>query len=306
MKYQKKRKAELLIGLWNQCNNRCRFCYNQTLLHLPLDLNAHLKMCNDLLHSNFIENFDYLRFLGGELFDGSMDKLGVTNEYLKIIQSSLELLKTGKIEKINFLTNLIYENRDELKQTLEMFEREGLIDKIELSTSYDIVGRFNYPNSEKWWWDNIKWINTNYPKMKIDIGIIMTQPFITMVTKDWLDWFCDRIKNRYIYLIELDTAILRCDKEHSPFKDLFPKRSDFLIFLKNLKQWNYYDLLIKPDGSDPWSNVDSIQLVHLEEFPFPVFKNQHFLLEQRETFKEDGYIDSDVPLFDDVKKMLQF
>lgn len=305
MKYQKKRKAELLIGLWNQCNNRCKFCYNQTLLHLPLNLDAHLNMCNDLLHSNFIENFDYLRFLGGELFDGSMEKLGVTNKYFEIIESSLELLKSNKIEKINFLTNLIYANRSPLEKTLKIFENAGLIDKIEISTSYDIVGRFA-GMSESWWWDNINWINTTYPNMKIDIGIIMTQPFITNVTKEWLDWFCNRIKNEYIYFIELDTAILKCDKEHSPFKDLFPKRNDFLIFLKNLKSWGYYDLLIKSDGSDPWSNVDSIQLVHLEEFPFPIFKNQHFLLEQRKAFREDGYIDSDVPLFDDVKKMIKF
>ena len=303
MKYQKKRKAELLIGLWNQCNNRCRFCYNQTLLHLPLDLETHLNICDDLLHSNFIECFDYLRFLGGELFDGSMDKLNVVDKYFKIIYSSLELLKAGKIEKINFLTNLIYQDRHELQQTLEIFEKEGLINKIELSTSYDVSGRF-YGFSEKWWWDNIEWINKTYPNMKIDIGIIMTQPFITMVTKDWLDWFCGRIKNEYVYFIELDTAILKYDKEHSPFRDLFPKRGDFLKFLKNLKEWNYYNLLIKDDGSDPWSNVDSIQFVHLEEFPFPVFKNQHFLLEQRETFREDGYIDSDIPLFDDVKKVL--
>ena len=31
-----------------------------------------------------------------------------------------------------------------------------------------------------------------------------------------------------------------------------------------------------------------------------------FLLDERRTFLEDGYIDSDVPLFNDVKKVLEY
>ncbi|MBR2247621.1 MAG: hypothetical protein IJ880_11495 [Bacilli bacterium] len=304
MKYPKERKAELLIGLWNHCNNRCAFCYNQTLFDLPKNLQQHLDMCKDMLKSNFMNDFDYLRFLGGELFDGSMEKLNVKKDFFELMDLTINLLKENKLEKVNFLTNLIYDDNTLFKETLSLFAKNNLINKVELSTSYDVFGRFHRLNSEDWWWNNIKWINDTYPDMPIYIGIIMTQPFITTVTKDWLDDFCSSIKNQHIYFIELDTAILKRDKEHSPFKNLFPKRVDFLKFLNNLKDWGYYDALMKADGSDPWSTVDSIQLVHLDEFSFPIFKNQHFLLAQRKAFREDGYIDSDVPLFDDVRKIL--
>ena len=304
MKYQKKRKAELLVNTWNRCNNRCVFCYNQTLMHLPLNVKEHLEMCNDILTSSFMENFDYLRFLGGELFDGAIEKLDVEKEYWKLMQSALELLKSNEIEKVNFLTNFIYPDNKWLKATLKFFEDNNMIDRVELSTSYDKYGRF-IEESEKWWWDNIAWVNQTYPKMKIDIGMIMTQPFITRVTKEWLDNFYIIIKNVSIYFIELDTAILKKNKQNSPYHQLFPKRRDFIQFLLNLKQWNYYDLLVKPDGTDPYNTVDAIQMVYVDEFPFPLFKNQHYLLEQRKEFLEDGYCDSSVPLWTDIKRILR-
>lgn len=302
MKYNE-HKTELLIGLWNHCNNRCRFCYNQQFFHLPKNLKQHLQICKDILQSSFVEEFNYLRFLGGELFDGAIDQLNVKKDFDQIIDLSINLLKEKKIEKINFLTNLIYKNNNDLKETLLRFEKENLISKIEISTSYDVAGRFS-EESEQWWWNNIKWLNKTYPDVKIDIGVIMTQPFITSVTKEWLDTFIGKINNVNVYFIELDTAILKCNKQNSPFKDLFPIRQEFLRFLKKLKDWNYYDLLMKKDGTDPWSNVYCVQFIHVEEFDFPIFKNQCYLLDERKTFLEDGYIDSDIPLFEDVRKML--
>lgn len=304
MKYLKKRKAELLVNTWNRCNNRCVFCYNQTLMHLPLNVKEHLEMCNDILTSNFMENFDYLRFLGGELFDGAIEKLDVEAEYWKLMQSALELLKSNEIEKVNFLTNFIYPDNKWLKATLKFFEDNNMIDRVELSTSYDKYGRFT-EESEKWWWDNIAWVNQTYPKMKIDIGMIMTQPFITSITKEWLDNFYTTIKNVNIYFIELDTAILKRNKQNSPYRQLFPHRHDFIQFLINLKNWDYYDLLVKPDGTDPYNAVDAIQMVYVDEFSFPLFKNQHYLLEQRKEFLEDGYCDSSVPLWTDIKRILR-
>lgn len=304
MKYPKKRKAELLVNTWNRCNNRCVFCYNQTLMHLPLNVKEHLEMCNDILTSSFMENFDYLRFLGGELFDGAIEKLDVEAEYWKLMHSALELLRSNEIEKVNFLTNFIYVDNKWLKATLKFFEDNGMIDRVELSTSYDKYGRFT-EESEQWWWNNVKWVNETYPKMKIDIGMIMTQPFIISITKEWLDNFYKVIKNVSIYFIELDTAILKRNKQNSPYHQLFPHRHDFIQFLINLKNWDYYDLLVKPDGTDPYNAVDAIQMVYVDEFPFPLFKNQHYLLEQRREFLEDGYCDSSVPLWTDIKRILR-
>ena len=297
---------ELLIYLWNHCNNRCTFCYNQTLYHLPLNIKEHLQICNDMLNSNFMENFNYLRLLGGELFDGSIDQLGIRNEFFKILETCIKLIKEGKLDKLNFLTNLIYADNKDLRDTLKLFDDNGLIDHIDMSSSYDIVGRFSEV-SEKWWWNNIKWLGEVYPQLHVDVGIIMTQPFITTVTKEWIDEFYKKSEYRCeIKLNELDTALIKNSKIDSPFSNLFPKRHDFLKFLYNLKAWNYYKLVgVEPGGISPWNRTFSIQYIQSGDLSFPIFKNPSYLLAERAEYKQDGYIDSDVPLFDDIKKVLE-
>lgn len=297
---------ELLIFLWNHCNNRCRFCYNQTLYHLPLDIKKHLKTCNDILNSNFMDNFNYLRLLGGELFDGAINQLNIRDEFFTILETCLRLIKEGKIDKLNFLTNLIYEDNKDLRDTLDFFAANGAIDHIDMSSSYDIEGRFSEV-SEKWWWNNIEWLGKAYPQLRIDVGIIMTQPFITGVTKEWIDNFYKRSDYRCeIKLNELDTALIKNTKEDSPFSDLFPKRHDFLKFLHNLKDWNYYNLVgVEPGGISPWNRTLSIQYIQSGDLSFPVFKNLSYLLSERAEYKQDGYIDSNVPLFEDIKKIME-
>lgn len=296
--------TELILDLWNHCNNRCRFCYNQTIFHLPENVEEHLDTCNDILNSGFVKGFNKLRILGGELFDGAIDILNVRDKFNKILISISNLLKND-VDKLNLLTNLIYADNKDLKETLQFFENQGLIHKVEISTSYDMYGRFS-EESETWWWNNINWIKTNYPFMKIDIGMIMTQPFITNVTKEWLDEFIEKTgENCRINFNELDTAVNGFVKKESPYKDLFPKRKDFIAFIKNLKQWNHQDLIgIEPGGIDPWSRTLSVQYLFSHKLPFPLFKNLNLLLTERDTFREDGYIDSDIPLYSDVKKLL--
>ena len=52
-----------------------------------------------MLNSNFMENFNCLRLLGGELFDGSIDQLGIRNEFFKILETCVGLIKEGKLDK---------------------------------------------------------------------------------------------------------------------------------------------------------------------------------------------------------------
>lgn len=301
MQYKDKFDYELILDLWNSCNNRCAFCYNQTLLHLPRDIKSHLSTCNDILNSVFIENFNLLRFLGGELFDGAIDKLDVRNEFNTLLESALSLIKNGQIKKLNLLTNLIYESRKDLEYTLQYFEKNGVIDHIDISSSYDVAGRFT-EESEKYWWDNLLWIENNYPEMRIDVGMIITEPFIKQVTKEWLDDFFERGNGKInLNFNELDTALIKNTKFNSPYKHLFPKREDFIKFLKNLKSWGYLYIL----KEDPWNTVKSMQFVHVNEFSFPIYKNLSYLLVERKDSLQDGYIDSDIPLWDDIKKFVK-
>ena len=106
--------------------------------------------------------------------------------FLKILETCIKLIKEGKLDKLNFWgTNLIYADNKDLRDTLKLFDDNGLIDHIDMSSSYDIVGRFS-EISEKWWWNNIEWLGKTYPQLKIDVGIIMTQPLYLLLQKNGL------------------------------------------------------------------------------------------------------------------------
>lgn len=271
---------------------------------MPMNIKQHMQTCKDILTSSFLDEFDRVRFIGGEIFDKSIEILGVENDFYELIDICIDHLKTGKLDKICFLTNLIYDDRKFLKKTIEIFEKEGFLDKIGIDTSYDWEGRFT-EETEKWWWNNIKWLNTNYPMIKVHTGMIMTQPLITGMTKEWLDNFFTILPNVQITFNELDTgAEIEYTKNTRSYKDLFPHRNDFLKFLKNLKDWGYFYLTGFVDGTDnnPWENLPAIELLFTQKDGFCILKDLSCLLKARNMTREDGYADSNVPLYSDVKR----
>lgn len=291
---------ELLVPLWNHCENGCSFCYNQICLDYPYNLSVHINWVKSILQSPFMENFKYLRFLGGELFDGTQNKLQIKKEFNEILEISSNLIKNNIITKLNFLTNLIFEDRSDIQHVLDFFEKKGQIKYIEFSTSYDKYGRFT-KETEKWWWNNIKWLQTEYPNISVDINSIMTQPFIENFTNEWLDNFIEKIGKYRINFTELDTGIDKGDKKFLPYSNLFPKRITFLEFLKKMKDSNRLNLI----GFGP-GNSHPIQLVFSTLFDYPIFKDLDFMLPERVKYPEDaGYIDSDIPLFSDIEKVIE-
>lgn len=290
---------ELLITLWNHCENGCAFCYNRVCLDYPHDLKGYIDWVKSILHSPLMENFKYLRFLGGELFDGTQDVLQIKNEFEEILNISSELIANGTIIKLNFLTNLIFEDRTDIQHVLDFFEKRNQLKYIEFSSSYDKYGRFT-EYTEKLWWDNIKWLQTTYPNISLDINSLMTQPFIENFTNEWLDDFIKKIGNYRINFTELDTGVDRGDKKLLPYSNLFPKRTTFLQFLKKLKDSNRLGLIgFGPGDSHP------IQLLFSTLFDYPIFKDLDYMLPERVKFPGDaGYIDSEIPLFSDVKRVI--
>lgn len=271
---------------------------------MPINIKRHMQVCKDMLTSNFLDEFDRVRFIGGEIFDKSIELLHVEDDFYDLIDICINHLKTGKLDKVCFLTNFIYQDRKYLKKTIDIFEKEGFLDRIGIDTSYDWEGRFT-EETKKWWWDNIKWLNTNYPTIKVHVGMIMTQPLITKMTKEWLDDFFNTLPNVQITFNELDTgAEMEYTKITRSYHDLFPHRSDFLKFLKNLKDWDYFYLTGFVDSTDnnPWENLPAIELLFTQKEGFCILKDLSCLLKARRITREDGYVDSNVPLYSDVKK----
>lgn len=302
MTSQNKIENELLITLWNYCDNGCAFCYNKICLDYPHDLKKHMELVKSILKSVVMDDFKYLRFLGGELFDGTQAKLNVMDDFNEILELSSTLIHENKIKKLNFLSNLIFEDRTDIQYVLDFFEKRNQLAFIEFSTSYDKYGRFT-ESTEQFWWNNINWLQTNYPNISVDINTLMTQPFIENFTIEWLNDFLYKIDKYRINFTELDTGVDRNkidDKQSLSYTHLFPKRNTFLKFLKKMKDANKLNLI----GFGP-GNSHPIQLIFTTMFPFPVFKDLDYMLPERVRFPGDaGYIDSDVPLFADIKKMV--
>ena len=184
---------ELMITLWNRCNNKCTFCYNQGFYHFPIDINKHLDNCIALLKSDKIKEFNCIRLIGGELFDNAIDSLNVRKQFNKILDTLQGLLETKQIQTVNIVTNLLYTDRKDLCYVLDFFK-----DNITLSTSYDLVGRFKSKTEEEKWWNNIRFLQKEYPSLLVDVGINITQPLITQINKEWLDNFLYFFKTNYL------------------------------------------------------------------------------------------------------------
>ena len=285
-------KKELMLTLWNYCNNRCTFCYNNNHYEFPLDIQAHLIDCLNLLKSDKINQFTCIRLVGGELFYGIIDKLNIQKQFVDILNQLYYLLENNKISEINFVTNLMYTNRKDLCMTLELFKNKN----ISLTTSYDWIGRFS-SKTEKLWWDNLMFLKNNYPELIVDISINITQPLITEISKQWLDNFKEKIGSYTINFNELFTGIDKLSKRESSFSELFPKRKDFLVFIRNLIDWGYINTI---------KDNKETELIHY------IFDGNTGKIEYRNTNKvaltekhnEDGYIDSDASMQEDIKRII--
>lgn len=281
-----------MITLWNYCNNRCTFCYNNNHYDFPLDIQTHLDNCIDLLKSDIINQFSCIRLVGGELFYGIINKLGIRNKFNEIINLILDLLNTDKIKEVNVVTNLLYLDLTDLCDVLNLFKDKN----ISLTTSYDWIGRF-IPETEIIWWNNLDFLKNNYPKVNLDISINITEPLITEISKTWLDNFKNRVGNYSINFNELFTGIDKQSKQECEFKELFPKRKDFLVFVNNLIKWGYINTI---------NDNKETELIHF------IFDGNTGNIEYRDTnqialtseHNEDGYIDSNVSMQDDIKRII--
>lgn len=276
---------ELMITLWNHCYHRCFFCYNRGYYDFPLDLKKHIKNCLNLLKSENIKEYGCIRLVGGELFDGFIDDFDIKKEFLEILDQLEYLINNSTIKKVNVVTNLMYSDKSILCYVLNRFKG-----KITLSTSYDEFGRFNSTSDKLTWWKNIRFLQSNYPDLEIDVGINTTQPFIETIDKKWLDEFQEKLGKYTINFNELFAGIDNKSKKTCEYKDYFPKRRDFIQFLQKLKQWNYLNTIV---------GTKDTKLIHYVFDETGIAK-----LKDTECLQNQGYIDSEAKMRDDIKRII--
>lgn len=171
--------------LWDNCKNNCSFChlkckkpYSSFLSDSEKELS--IKLANDYLNSNsFIYGSDIL-LCGGELFDIPFTD-GQKREFDKLANTVFSKINNGVIPSLFLNTNLIYDINTELLWFLGIADKYKVINKINFTTSYDLVGRYSCNKDKNLVKENIRKLHELYPNLKITANMILTRPVCNMI-----------------------------------------------------------------------------------------------------------------------------
>lgn len=177
--------------LWSNCNNCCKFCWQQKKHDLSTFLNEQEMVTSietTILELDKINPGDDVLLVGGEILYSYFES--VDSILHKLIDKCVNMVREDKIRFLYINTNLIYENRKNLIYLLDMFS--GLEDRLKFTTSKDIYGRFGnpiikpgqYPKAYINFLKNIEFINNNYKKINIVINSIITKQLAHQVKEE--------------------------------------------------------------------------------------------------------------------------
>ena len=162
---------EISVVLFEQCNNRCLFCYqyngprtNASVKNILSKIEVTKKAIDEI--SIPIK----LKLLGGELFCDEYDD-SIWDAYLTYLREIKNYCDSkNKSVYVGFATNLFLTNVEKLKKFLQKCD-SIFNEKTMLSTSFDFWGRFNEINSVQKWKSNL-----HYFKDRISvISMVLTK-----------------------------------------------------------------------------------------------------------------------------------
>lgn len=299
----------LQFNLWKDCNNNCEFCFYRG--HKKLSVEKKLQSIEfvkdrllDLEESDF---YNEVGLIGGEFFDNQIEN----EEVKKAFYSIFDILKNKRdrncLDRIYITTNLIFDSNKLLRPFLDYIKSIDLLDITLLCTSYDLKYRFHNDTALAIWQENMKQISKDYNTM-IHTEIIVTQAFINAVMNDSfnIEQFCSEFNTRIDY-IEPSAGFYFYDKKacEQEVKDFFPRREDFLKFIKYTAiDNNFIDLTkflsmkIRSDTlychlKGQWRKLEGRRSRYIKP-----------TLDLYDVTYENGYCDSDKSMVEDVNKFL--
>jgi hypothetical protein len=198
--------------LWSNCPNNCKFCWQRIFDDKATWLNEEQKvksvsLCKDDILSH-PEPCDML-IVGGEVFCDQGAK--VNEELSKLFEAVADKVHKGEIRFLYANTSLIYDNKVNLVSLFEAFD--GIEDSLKFTTSYDLSGRFNrkvesgLTEDDRFglFYDNLKFIDTNYPRINTVVNTIVTKAVADAVLRPKAGeepynthWFLDEYPNTVV------------------------------------------------------------------------------------------------------------
>ena len=159
--------------LWNNCTNNCQFCWQRKLDKPEMDLTEEEKLqaITDVRYEISGLPYTDILIVGGEVYSSHSPEVNqALQDLFQVINGRI---RAGMTRQLYANTNLLYSDRTVLVSLLEAFR--GNEDKLRLTTSYDIYGRYATEESRQLFLSNLMFIATNYPDVKPVVNCILTK-----------------------------------------------------------------------------------------------------------------------------------
>lgn len=235
-------KTSLQFELWEECNNRCKFCYlqeNNRKTDPDIKVKSLEKTIAEISNLNNYKKYNVLSYIGGEFFQGQLNRQDVRDLFFKLIDKTNWLLENHYIDEVWMNATLTTEDQRDLHQCLHKFSD---LTKVWICTSYDTIGRFHTIDAEDRWKKNVKDIQAKYPGIKTNVTMIVTNDLITKILSH--EFSFEQFKQDFNCALFLKTPYAGTDPqtlndkiefEKTRLTGFFPTRLAFLKFLVFLK-----------------------------------------------------------------------
>ena len=288
------------IELWKDCRAGCDFCFNKGQKDID-------KIESCIFAKNIIKDTNYTQIglIGGEFFDTQLSNQEVRTSFYDIFEACAEKRTNNKLNKLYLATSLMYDADKFLYPFMDFLKSINLLDVTLLCTSYDFKYRFKSEKQLRNWYQNMYNLYNKYG-VSLHTEIIATQYFVDFFLQD--KFIPSKFKKQFnteIDYIEPSCGFYYKDKKemNKYLPGFFPTRDSFISLLyKNIesKQINlckFLDMHIRAD--EVYCILDQQRIC---------LKNRHkegVTIPQQLNIKYDtGYIDSDIPMRDDVVTVL--
>ena len=233
----------LQFELWQECNNKCEFCYLGSNIEHTADQTKieSLKRTINMV-DNIDPSYEVVAFIGGEFFQGQLKNPTVRALFFELMEKTAHLLDSNRIKEVWISVTLTIGKQADLFKTIELFKDKS---RLWLLTSWDSMGRFHTEKMEQTWRLNMKRIHALYPEIKLNTTIILTGHFISLylLNKFNLNSFSAEYNTSFFFkqpasgkiITESNNQRIK-QKTNELMPNFFPTRKQFLAFLLKFKQ----------------------------------------------------------------------
>lgn len=236
---------QMQFELWQECNNRCKFCYlGKNIRHTDTDkkIEALHKVYEKICDTSIYKQYDTLAFIGGEFFQGQLNDPQVHDLFFKLMRKVAELADNDVVKEVWISVTLTIGAQKDLYDTLELFKDKS---KLWLLTSWDSKWRFHTKKMEDNWEYHMKHIHQLYPEIKLNTTIILTGDFIDkyLLNEFNLNSFSEEFNTAFFFKQPASGQVITASnnqevkaKVNEIMPNFFPTKKQFLCFLVKFKQ----------------------------------------------------------------------